>query len=671
MRIARVVVDISVAHLDRTFDYLIPPAMEQTVTIGSLVRIKWGPKRHNGWVVGVSDSATFDGELVPILRVVADRPLFTEAMLRTYRYLAQRFAVSLNQVLALAIPQRRAKVEKALGDPPAATHLFATAPRSALADMYGPEAADEARFTSLPLPRVVVLAVPHRSREQLRHLVANAQRADVPVIVTAPTLRKARYLHRILCQDADRELIGFCASEQDPSERYETHLRALRGDYAVVVGTRTALWTPFTRPTMTIIWEDGSPHYRERRHPQVDALDVALARNRFEDFGLMSASFSRSVKAQALVESRWARSWQADPTQVRLAVPRIQHIDSDSYDKYGPSTLDLLPSPALELIRTALREGPVLVQVASAGRRLLAACPGCSTVPRCAKCDRIIVVPAVGPLPVSVACNNCGERADLRQCGTCGHTPVVTRTVGADHVGRSVGRTFPNTKIVVSASSTQVFQRVDPGPQIVIATPGAEPAVEGGYACVIITDAHVSAYSERLAAPEEALRSWFDTFALARSRSRGMLCGEAPRDMVRALVMWRPIDFAHELLQQRTDLGFFPARWVVAIDGPSEDVASVVAHLESELTRLDPPEPPLQVMGTVRLEPDDAVPGSADPPGLFDVPDADLRVRTLVSCAPRQAMSLMAEVRSQIVTRSLQRLVPLQITVNPPELLPE
>ncbi len=635
MSIAKVVVEVSVAHLDRTFDYAVPP--EMTVEIGSLVRVKWGQRRLNGWVVEVveaeqspENSAGEGRALSPILRVLTSRPLFTEKMLETYRYIAKRYASSLSQVLAIAIPQRRARVDKELGSSPVKTQLFPTPTephaQTDIRAVYAERASVDLSSAAPGLPRVVCQAVPTLALDHLRELLVEAAAKQIPAIVTAPTVRLARSIHRVLTATGEAELIGFSASEQNPGERYETHLRALRGDYQVVVGTRSAVWTPFQEPAMVIVWEDGSAHYRERRSPQVDVLDVAVARCHIENYGLVSASYSRSLKAQALVESRWAVSLTPGRARLRAAVPKIRHIGVEDFEKYGTNAFASLPDPAVDLIRAGLSRGAVLVQVPGKGRRILANCVECQQPARCAACGAALVIPPTGPLPPTLNCVQCQAVNSGNSCDNCGHQPRGTRLVGAEQVARELGRTVPNTKIVVSASTSRVRTNIAAGPQIVVATPGSEPSVEGGYAAVIVTDAHVSAFADDLNAEESALRNWLNTFALARARSVAMITGEIPESMVRALVMWEPVEFAQKQLEQRVQLGFFPARWIVALDGLSNDVSKVVAQLESPFNELDPAEPPLLIMGTVPLPAknhtgtkDSTAPEPPEPEGLFEL----------------------------------------------------
>lgn len=664
--VARVILDLDIPHLDRPFDYSIPKDMAVGLQVGSLVRVKWGAQRFNAWVVEVAAKSEHGGPLAPILRLLSAEPLFTPRMLETYRYLAVRFASTLSQVLSLAIPPRRAKTEKNLPPVllPAHRKLTTEGTLSSVTALYPAAREQLSAPLGAPLPRLVATAVPHETTASLLALLGHYSARGVPVIVLLPTLAAARACYKAVVSACGAAAVSLTDSSLPAGQRYETHLRALRGDLAAVIGTRSAVWTPFKEPAVTVIWDDGSSHYRERRNPQLDVLDVAVARCRWEGYGLVAAAYGRSLKAQLLVESQWATEAAPNPARVRDRAPRTQVTTPDSFEREGFSAFTSLPESAYTLIRQSLREGPVLIQVPGAGRAILSACRECGAEAACPECGGRLAAAGNATDVGRLVCLACGREHPGRPCAQCGEG-LELRQVGADRVGRELGRAFPRVPVVVSATSAQIHREVTQDPKIVVATPGAEPRVPGGYAGVIISDADVSAYAESLGAGEEALRRWMNALALSRPRSAALLSGEVPPQLSRAVVMWRPGDYAALALEERRQVGFFPARWMVAIEGTAGEVSELVGALE--LLRLDG----WQVVGSVfrPAQPAPQAPASPEPqePGLFDLEQPPL-TRTVVSCTPAEVSILMREIRALVQARSLQRKDPLRVAVNPPDL---
>ena len=110
--VARVVLDLQPAHLDRPYDYLVPAPMADDARPGVRVRARFGPQEVAGYVVERRQTSDHDGRLVPLKRVVSSDPVLSEPVLRLSRAVADRYAGTLADVLRLAVPPRHARVEK-------------------------------------------------------------------------------------------------------------------------------------------------------------------------------------------------------------------------------------------------------------------------------------------------------------------------------------------------------------------------------------------------------------------------------------------------------------------------------------------------------------------------------------------------------------------------------
>ena len=141
-----------------------------------------------------------------------------------------------------------------------------------------------------------------------------------------------------------------------------------------------------------------------------------------------------------------------------------------------------------------------------------------------------------------------------------------------------------------------VLPSVSGRPSLVIATPGAEPIAENGYAATLLLDAWASLDRPTLDASEEALRRWLAAAALTRGAGEGgvtVLCG-APMHttlpLVEALVRWDPVWFAARELAERVALSLPPAVRMAQLVGTRVAVQRAVemAALADSVERLGP-----------------------------------------------------------------------------------
>ncbi|HVK35313.1 MAG TPA: primosome assembly protein PriA, partial [Microlunatus sp.] len=90
--VARVVLDLSPHHLDRTFDYLVPAAMAAGVQPGVRVKARFGPQEVDGFVLARAEHSDHDGRLVPLKRLVSPEQVLTPQVAQLCRTVADHYA---------------------------------------------------------------------------------------------------------------------------------------------------------------------------------------------------------------------------------------------------------------------------------------------------------------------------------------------------------------------------------------------------------------------------------------------------------------------------------------------------------------------------------------------------------------------------------------------------
>ncbi len=546
-RFAQVLIDRDVAHLDRAFDYSIPPSLRGQVQLGSLVRVPFARKLTSGWVVGVSEDTSFKGKVAAIQRLVVPVPLFTSGLLSSSRYLALRFGATLSQVLSFIAPSRRASVEKELL--PVEDATVPTPP--SLGEGGGPR-------------RGVLTVLPHQELGVFLAAAQSQKEAGRSTLLVVPTAEQSSRYAALLRENSDLR-VGVYDAQSPPDRRYRTYLKSRLGQFDVVVGTRSTVWLSPPNLGGIVVWDSGDDRLREPRSPRFDALDVALARSHHEGLDLLVPAYSRSVKAEALAQTGWATGRVPSVVDTTRSIPKIEFFDLFDQEAEGPSGRMLLPSAAYRTIRAGLTTGSVLVQVAAAGYLT--------------------------------------EVTDQREGPAGGDT--YTRK-GAERIAEEVQRAFPEATVVASTASATVLREVAGQGTIVVATPGAEPQAQGGYGSVVIAQSQVAVYREELDAPLEALRRWMNALALARPLAPALVIGSLPPELAQALSAWRAEKVAEQVWQERVSLGFPPARHVVELLGPPRSVDAALQEVGDHADALE-----LTTMGRAEVSDGDLLEGWA------------------------------------------------------------
>ena len=223
-------------------------------------------------------------------------------------------------------------------------------------------------------------------------------------------------------------------------------------------------------------------------------------------------SSSRRPRCSAASPARPRRSScsrRAGPTSSR--VPRDGRCGAGCASRRCPPRTGR-SAPASRERRTTpsargLESGPVLVQTPRAGYAASLACDTCRTPARCTACtgplvrvraDRAAAVPLVRPRR--------GEpgRAARAAAGACAPRSGARRAPPRSSAGCSPAR--PCAAPAASGS----LERVGAAPDIVVATVGAEPVADEGYAAVVVLDTWLTLARDDLRASEEALRRWLN-----------------------------------------------------------------------------------------------------------------------------------------------------------------
>ncbi|MFJ9364702.1 primosomal protein N' [Nocardia sp. NPDC101769] len=828
--IARVLPLLEPAHLDRDFDYLVPPEMDELAQPGVRVRVRFSGRLVDGYLLERLEKSDHTGKLVRLERVVSGERVLTPEILALVTAVAARYAGTRADVLRLAIPPRHAKVESegveeaekpertSKKSPPAADPVVADGdsahpdvPQVRTAAAHPSDAgisivpgiADDA--AAQPVPRGVestgesalaiaeggsdigdaahgggadtapvqvgdVSATDEVTPAADRHSVSMPAAADSgavaaesstgaavaqpdlvvgagdhstasvaavpvgesgrqPVTAASSTLAAefpawGRYVHghsflgalaegrgpragwqalpgedwagrlaelaavtvrggrsAVIMVPDQRDLdrvLGECvalvgesavglAAGLGPSARYRRWLSVLRGQARVVVGTRSAVFSPVKDLGLIAIWDDGDDTFAEPRAPYPHAREVAMLRAHETGAAFVAGGFSRTAEVQAIVESGWAHDLLADRAVVRQAMPRITAPgDTDAALERDPIAQAIrIPAVAFTEARKAIKAGgPVLVQVPRRGYIPALACVKCRAPARCRHCNGPLALPDSAPASrgalrsgregvaeaQSPACRWCGITEAAFRCGACGSRALRAVVIGASRTAEELGRAFPGVPVRGSGGSA-ILNTVPEGPQVVVSTIGAEPRVPGGYAVAMLLDGWALLGRADLRAAEDALRRWMSAAALVRPGGRVIVMADAGIPTVQALVRWDPVWHAGFELEQRTEVRFPPAVRFAAIDGTSDSIAELLG--EAKL-----PDG-VEVLGPVPLPP-----GARKP---FSSGDSPAEVERMILRADRATGSALSRAlaAAQAVRSTHRSDAPLRVQIDP------
>ncbi|HRO30156.1 primosomal protein N' [Citricoccus sp.] len=416
----------------------------------------------------------------------------------------------------------------------------------------------------------------------LTDAAARTAEAGRAAVVVVPDQRDLDRLCRALDRRVGAGAYARLTADDGPTPRYRAFLQLRRGQRRIAVGTRSAIWAPVPDLGLVAVWNDDDALHSEPRAPYQHVREVALLRSEMAGAGLLLASTSRTPEVQRLVESGWLGELGVDRQTVHAATPRVV-ATADSWESERDPVLARarLPQAAWKAAREGLEgrhgePGPVLVQVGRSGFIPALSCQDCGTPARCRHCTGPLGYPdRTASARNETACRWCGRRERQYECPECGSHRLRAGSRGVDRTADELGRAFPDTPIL-SSSGDHILSTVDGTPALVVATIGAEPVAEGGYAAALLLDGDNQLQREGLRTPGQVLSRWFAAAALVRPRQDGgvAVVTASQEDVVGALVRMDAAGYASRQLAERRELGLPPAVRMAEVSGPADAVAA-------------------------------------------------------------------------------------------------
>lgn len=633
--IAQVLVDVALAHLDRPFDYSVPEAMDEGVQPGVRVKVRFAGKDVDGFVIARTDTTEHTGTLTPIRRLVSPEQVLLPPVAALTEAVAARYAGTRSDVLRLAVPPRHAGTEK---EPTLAAMLYSgPAPTGAWADHQHGEAFIGRLGGTAPVRAVLTAAPGSDWPLMLAQAAAASLVGGRGALLVVPDGRDVDRVDRALTAVLGEGHHVALRADAGPSRRYREFLALSRGSRRVVVGTRAAAFAPVHDLGLVAIWDDGDDLHAEPRAPYPHAREVLLLRAEAEAASVVVGGLARTVEADYLVTTGWAHELSASREALRSRVTVTVAGATDRAVERDPhARAARMPTEVRDAIRSGLAEGPVLVQTPRSGYAASLACERCRTPARCAACTGPLAL--TGPI-TPPTCRWCGTEAPGWACGTCGHRGLRAPTVGDARTAEELGRAFPGVRVRTSSAGSVVAGVTDDA-AIVVATPGAEPVADRGYAAVVLLDTWLALARADLRVEEEAARRWFNAAGLVRPGGRVIVVGDPAQPAIQALVRWDPAGFASRERESRAQAHLPPASRLATLTGDEGSLADAMTLL--------------------------AAPESVEVLGPVPVGDDELRIVLRVPRAQGQALSAALADLQRL--RSSRKLTPVRVQVDPPSL---
>lgn len=279
--------------------------------------------------------------------------------------------------------------------------------------------------------------------EVYMELIARALEQGKQAIVLIPEIALTfQTVMRFHNRFGDR--VSILHSRLSQGERYDQFLRAQNGELDVMIGPRSALFTPFPNLGYIIIDEEHEGSYKSETLPRYHARETAIERARLAGASVVLGSATPSVESTYFAEQgRMKRFYLTQRANAR-PLPVCEVIDLRAELRTGNKSM--LSRRLQEAIADRLeKKQQIMLFLNRRGMAGFVSCRSCGEVIKCPHCDVSLSLHGNGMLK----CHYCGyETRAVSACPSCGSPYIGGFKAGTQKIEEIVAKQFPMAKIL-------------------------------------------------------------------------------------------------------------------------------------------------------------------------------------------------------------------------------
>jgi primosomal protein N' (replication factor Y) len=389
------------------------------------------------------------------------------------------------------------------------------------------------------------------------------------------------------------------------SQRLQGWLDARDGRAAVILGTRSAVWTPLHRPGLIIVDEEHDPSYKQQDSFRYSARDVAIMRSNMEGIPVILGSATPSMESlNNVAAGRYTRL--ALTRRAGGAQPPVTRI----IDLRNRAMTGVLSDALIKAIGEELAGGrQAMLFLNRRGFAPVIMCHHCGWTATCPRCN---VPMTFHKQHDRLLCHHCGGQSGTAAvCGECAMSELIQVGFGTERLTETLAEVFPSARILrIDRDSTrrkgameQMVEDIHAGDADILV--GTQMLAKGHHfpdlTLVGIVDADGGLFSADFRASERMAQQIMQVSGRAgRASARGTVLIQThypDHPLLQTLVKGDYGAFARVLLEERKATNLPPYSHLALLSAEGYDEKEPVAFLQQALAML--PAESLDMLGPV------------------------------------------------------------------------
>ena len=239
------------------------------------------------------------------------------------------------------------------------------------------------------------------------------------------------------------DVVSVVNSKLSAGEKYDQFQRAKAGEVKVMIGPRSALFTPFSRLGLIVIDEEHEPVYKSDTTPGYHAREVAIRLGEMTGAAVFMGSATPSLEAAYKAEKQQYRKYVLSERIGDATLPQVEIVDM--CDELKSGNMSIFSRSMQEKMQMTLAKGEqIMLFLNRRGVAGFVSCKACGHVLMCPHCEV-----SLSEHRHKMICHYCGyEAPKVSKCPECGSKYIYGFKAGTEKIEEKVKEMFPKARVL-------------------------------------------------------------------------------------------------------------------------------------------------------------------------------------------------------------------------------
>ena len=443
-RYAKVLINLPI---EGPFDYSIPQKFRGKLSPGMRVWIDFGPRKLVGYVIGISEKSDLE-KTKPVLDIIDEKPILDKEMLDLTKKISDYYLCSWGEAIDAAVPSALKKGKTSV-KPREKDDYSSIQPTQDLKPTKEQGKALEEIFQSIDKRQQQTFLLHgitgSGKTEVYLQAIGKVLKQDRSCIVLVPEISLTpqaveRFKSRF------KERVAVFHSRLTAGQKYDQWRKLKDGICHIVVGARSAIFSPINNLGLIIVDEEHDTSYKQQDAPRYSAVDVSIMRSKLSNATVILGGATPSLESYHKAKSGEYKLLELTERIEKRPLPKVKVLDMRQEVAQRKNSRVIFSRLLNEHIGKVIDNNEqAILFLNRRGFSTYANCKKCGFVERCKRCNVALNYHSDKKI---LLCHYCGYNKKLESiCPSCGGSYLDYFGFGTQRVESELHKHFPNVAV--------------------------------------------------------------------------------------------------------------------------------------------------------------------------------------------------------------------------------